>query len=189
MQIDGIHLGEDLLLLAAVGIDGEGGEASARRGRRGHRECRGGAGAPRQPDCSVGSTRAVCRLFIIDGAEGTVEGDPQDLRPPHADPALPGSQGPQHHRAPAKPLHARVRKALRQAWELDDAEKAEKLIRNLARAPGTRGARRLCQHPRRHRRDPHRYPPRPAGRTPPLARLHQHHREHEWHGPARLPQR
>jgi mutator family transposase len=41
----------------------------------------------------------------------------------------------------AKPLHASVRKALRQAWELDDAEKAEKLIRNLARrlereAPG-----------------------------------------------------
>jgi hypothetical protein len=38
-------------------------------------------------------------------------------------------------------LHASVRKALRQAWELDDAEKAEKLIRNLARrlehaAPG-----------------------------------------------------
>jgi putative transposase len=34
-----------------------------------------------------------------------------------------------------------VRKALRQAWELDDAEKAQKLIRNLARrlereAPG-----------------------------------------------------
>src|SRR5437660_11486454 len=38
-------------------------------------------------------------------------------------------------------LHASVRRALRQAWELDDAEKAEKLIRNLARrlereAPG-----------------------------------------------------
>jgi hypothetical protein len=32
-----------------------------------------------------------------------------------------------------KPLHASVRKALRQAWELDDADKAEKLIRNLAR--------------------------------------------------------
>ena len=31
-----------------------------------------------------------------------------------------------------KPLHASVRKALRQAWELDDADKAEKLIRNLA---------------------------------------------------------
>jgi hypothetical protein len=38
-------------------------------------------------------------------------------------------------------LHASVRRALRQAWELDDAEKAEKLIRNLAQrlerdAPG-----------------------------------------------------
>jgi hypothetical protein len=30
------------------------------------------------------------------------------------------------------PLHASVRRALRQAWELDNAAKAEKLIRNLA---------------------------------------------------------
>ena len=40
-----------------------------------------------------------------------------------------------------KSLHASVRRTLRQAWELDDADKAEKLIRNLARrldreAPG-----------------------------------------------------
>ena len=40
-----------------------------------------------------------------------------------------------------KHLHASVRQTLRQAWELDDAAKAEKLIRNLARrleqmAPG-----------------------------------------------------
>ena len=40
-----------------------------------------------------------------------------------------------------KHLHASVRKTLRQAWELDDAAKAERLIRNLARrleqmAPG-----------------------------------------------------
>ncbi len=37
--------------------------------------------------------------------------------------------------------HASVRKALRQAWELGDADKAEKLLRSLARrlereAPG-----------------------------------------------------
>jgi transposase-like protein len=42
---------------------------------------------------------------------------------------------------PPKPLHAAVRKALRQAWELDDPDKAERLLRNLARrleqeAPG-----------------------------------------------------
>ena len=40
-----------------------------------------------------------------------------------------------------KHLHASVRRTLRQAWELDDAVKAEQLIRNLARrleqiAPG-----------------------------------------------------
>ena len=40
-----------------------------------------------------------------------------------------------------KPMHAAVRRVLRQAWELDDAEKAEKQIRNRARrlehdAPG-----------------------------------------------------
>ena len=39
------------------------------------------------------------------------------------------------------PLHASVRRALRQAWELDDADEAERLLRNLARrldqeAPG-----------------------------------------------------
>jgi putative transposase len=32
-----------------------------------------------------------------------------------------------------KPLHSSLRRALRQAWELDDAEKAERLLRNLAR--------------------------------------------------------
>jgi putative transposase len=31
-----------------------------------------------------------------------------------------------------KALHASVRRVLRQAWELDDADKAEKLLRNLA---------------------------------------------------------
>src|SRR5207344_3005877 len=32
-----------------------------------------------------------------------------------------------------KSMHASVRRVLRQAWEMDDAEKAETLIRNLAR--------------------------------------------------------
>src|SRR5438046_9831082 len=32
-----------------------------------------------------------------------------------------------------KPLHASVRKALRQAWELDDADQPERLIKNLPR--------------------------------------------------------
>jgi transposase-like protein len=81
--------------------------------------------------------------------QGVVQGDPPDLRPPPPDPALPEPAPAKAgvHKARniterlAKPLQASVRKALRQAWELDDAEKAEKLLRNLARrlereAPG-----------------------------------------------------
>jgi transposase-like protein len=37
-----------------------------------------------------------------------------------------------------KPLHASVRTALRQAWELDDADKAERLIPNLATGSSSR---------------------------------------------------
>src|SRR6266481_5789068 len=60
------------------------------------------------------------------------------LRPPRQRPTLQARNVTE--RLP-KPLHASVRRALRQAWELDDADKAERLLRNLARrldqeAPG-----------------------------------------------------
>ena len=60
------------------------------------------------------------------------------LRPPRQRPTL---QARNVIERLAKPLHAPVRRALRQAWELDDADKAERLLRNLARrldheAPG-----------------------------------------------------
>ena len=73
--------------------------------------------------------------------QGADQGDPSHLR------AHTPIQRCQIHKARnvierlPKPLHASVRKALRQAWELDDADKAERLLRNLARrleqeAPG-----------------------------------------------------
>ncbi len=49
----------------------------------------------------------VCRLFVVARGQGAVQGDPQDLRPPHSDPALPGSQGSQHHRAHCQALACR----------------------------------------------------------------------------------
>jgi transposase-like protein len=83
----------------------------------------------------------VPRLFIIDGSKALAKAIRHSF----------GSHTPiqrcQIHKArnimerlsPA--LHASVRRALRQAWELNDAAKAEKLIRNLAQrlerdAPG-----------------------------------------------------
>jgi transposase-like protein len=83
----------------------------------------------------------VCRLFIIDGAKALSKVIRRTF----------GGHTPiqrcQIHKARnvierlPKPLQASVRRALRQAWELDDADKAERLLRNLARrldqeAPG-----------------------------------------------------
>ena len=73
------------------------------------------------------------RLFIIDGSKALSKA----LRRTFGrDAAI---QRCQIHKARnimdrlPKSMHASVRRVLRQAWEMDDAEKAEKLIRNLAR--------------------------------------------------------
>ena len=144
IQIDGIHIKEDLMLLAAVGIDGDG-----RKHPLGVIEGATENAAVVQAllDNLVGRglDPAICRLFIIDGAKALSKAIRNTF----------GRHTPiqrcQVHKARniterlAKPLHASVRKALRQAWELDDADKAEKLIRNLARrlereAPGASGS-------------------------------------------------
>ncbi len=85
IQIDGLHIGNDLVLVAALGIDAFGRHTPIQR-------------------CQIHKARNVIERL-------------------------------------PKSLHASVRKALRQAWELDDADKAERLLRNLARrlehgAPG-----------------------------------------------------
>src|SRR5271166_5385390 len=117
IQIDGIHIEEDLMLLAAV------------------------AQALLDNLIERGLDPEVCRLFIIDGAKALTKAIRKTF----------GRHTPiqrcQVHKARnilerlPKPLHASVRRVLRQAWELDDANKAERLIKNLARrleqqAPG-----------------------------------------------------
>ena len=87
----------------------------------------------------------VCRLFIIDGAKALKKAIRNTF----------GRHTPiqrcQVHKARnildrlPKALHAPTRNALRQAWQMDDTDKAEKLLRNLARrlekeAPGVAGS-------------------------------------------------
>ena len=73
------------------------------------------------------------RLFIIDGAKALSKAIRRTFGRAAA------IQRCQIHKARniqerlPKSLHASVRRVLRQAWELDDADKAEKLLRNLAR--------------------------------------------------------
>ena len=140
IQIDGIHIDEDLMLLAAVGIDGNG-DKHPLGVIEGATENTAVVQALLDNLVGRGLDPAVCRLFIIDGAKALSKAIRNTF----------GRHTPiqrcQVHKARniterlAKPLHASVRKALRQAWELDDADKAERLIKNLARclehdAPG-----------------------------------------------------
>lgn len=144
VQIDGIHLAEDLLLVAAVGIDGEGTKHPLGL-VEGATENAAVVQALLDDLVQRGLNPSVPRLFIIDGAKALSKAIRRTF----------GQDAPiqrcQVHKARniverlPKHLHAPVRRALRQAWEFDDAEKAEKLLRNLARtlervAPGVAGA-------------------------------------------------
>ena len=139
VQIDGIHIAEDIVLVAAIGIDGEG--AKHPLGLiEGASEHSAVVQALIDNLIERGLDPAVPRLFIIDGSKALSKAIRRSF----------GRHTPiqrcQIHKARnimerlPKPLHASVRRVLRQAWELD-ADKAEKLIRNLAQrlerdAPG-----------------------------------------------------
>jgi putative transposase len=140
IQIDGLHIGNDLVLVAALGIDGDGNKQPLGL-IEGATENAGVVQALIDNLIERGLDPKACRLFIIDGAKALSKVIRRTF----------GAHTPiqrcQIHKARnvierlPKPLHAAVRRALRQAWELDDAEKAERLLCNLARrleqeAPG-----------------------------------------------------
>jgi putative transposase len=132
IQIDGLHLGNDLVLVAALGIDAEG-----------HKHPLGLVEGATENAAVVqalidnlierGLDPKGCRLFIVDGAKALSKVIRRTF----------GAHTPiqrcQLHKARnvierlPKSMHPLVRRALRQAWELDDVAKAERLLRNLAR--------------------------------------------------------
>src|SRR5262249_28806692 len=145
IQIDGLHLGNDLVLIAALGIDGEGHKHPLAL-IEGATENAAVVQALIDNLVERGLDPKVCRLFIIHGAQALSK----PIR--HTFGAHTPIQRCQVHKAGngtgrrAKPLHASVRRALRQACELDDADKAERQLRNLARrldqeAPGVAACR------------------------------------------------
>ena len=140
IQIDGLHIGNDLVLVAAMGIDGNGDKHPLGL-VEGATENAAVVQALIDNLIERGLDPTVCRLFIIDGAKALSKVIRRTF----------GGHTPiqrcQLHKARnvierlPKSLHAAVRRTLRQAWELDDADKAERLLRNLARrleqeAPG-----------------------------------------------------
>src|SRR5689334_12024114 len=140
VQIDGLHIGNDLVLVAALGIDADGRKYPLAL-IEGATENAAVVQALVDNLIERGLDPKVCRLFIVDGAKALSKVIRRTF----------GAHTPiqrcQIHKARnvierlPKPLHASVRRALRQAWELDDADKAERLLRNLGRrldqeAPG-----------------------------------------------------
>ena len=140
IQIDGMHLDEDLMMVGAVGIDGDGIKHPLGV-MEGATENAAVVQALLDSLTERGLDPKVCRLFVVDGAKALSKAIKKTFG---ADTPI---QRCQVHKARniterlPKHLHAGVRRTLRQAWELDDADKAEKLLKNLARrlehdAPG-----------------------------------------------------
>lgn len=132
IQIDGIHMDEDMLLVAALGVD-----------EKGYKHPLGIVEGATENATTVqalidnlierGLDPGVPRLFIIDGSKALSKAIRRTFGRHTA------IQRCQIHKARnilerlPKSMHASVRSVLRQAWEMDDATKAEKLLRNLAR--------------------------------------------------------
>lgn len=132
IQIDGLHVSTDLVLLAAIGIDANGDKHPLAL-VEGATENTATVQALLDNLVERGLDPGVARLFIVDGAKALSKA----IRATFGKTV--SIQRCQIHKARnimdrlPKELHATTRRALRQAWELDDADKAEKLIRNLAR--------------------------------------------------------
>ena len=132
IQIDGIHMDEDMLLVAAIGVDAAG-DKHPLGVVEGATENATTVQALIDNLVERGLDPTARRLFIIDGSKALSKAIRSTFG---RDTAI---QRCQIHKARnimerlPKSMHASVRRVLRQAWEMDDAEKAEKLIRNLAR--------------------------------------------------------
>ena len=143
LQIDGLHVG-DHVMVAAIGIDG-GGDKHVLGLAEGATENTATVQALLDNLIARGLDAERPRLYILDGAKALSKA----IRRTFGRAAL--IQRCQVHKGRNiverldESLHAGVTKVLRQVWEQDDAAKAEKLLRNLARrlehdAPGVSGS-------------------------------------------------
>jgi putative transposase len=131
VQIDGIYISEHLVLVAALGIDSEGFKHPLGL-MEGATEHSAVVQALIDDLIERGLDPAVPRLFIIDGSKALTKAIRRSFgrHTPIQRCQIHKARNIMERLSPA--LHAPVRRALRQAWELDDPVKAEKLIRNLA---------------------------------------------------------
>ena len=187
VQIDGIHMTGELVLVAAIGIDGEGVKHPLGL-IEGATENAAVVQALIDNLVARGLDPAVPRLFIIDGSKALskairrsfgVRRSFNGARFTRLATSWSGCRSRCTRRAPgaAPSLGARRR---RQGREADPQSRA---------TAGARCAGRIGEHSGGPRRNPHRHAARPAEGTSSGARLHQHRGERHEHRASRLPQR
>ncbi len=132
IQIDGIHMAEDMLLVAALGIDAAGDKHPLGL-VEGAMENATTVQALIDNLIERGLDPTVRRLFIIDGSKALSKAIKRTFGRDTPIQRCQIHKGRNILERLPKSMHASVRSVLRQAWEIDDAAKAEKLLRNLAR--------------------------------------------------------
>ncbi len=143
IQIDGLHVG-DHVLVAAIGVDGAG-DKQVLGIAEGATENAATVQALIDNLIARGLDPEIPRLFIVDGSRALSKAIRNTFGIAAAIQRCQVHKGRNITERLDEHLHAGVKKALRQAWDQDDAEKAERLLRNLARrlehdAPGVSGS-------------------------------------------------
>ncbi len=131
IQIDGLHVG-DHVLVAAIGVDGDGNK-HVLAVVEGATENTATVQALLDNLIERGLDPTVPRLFIVDGAKALTKAIRNTFGATTAIQRCRIHKGRNIVERLPEHLHASVEKALRQAWDQDDADKAERLLRNLAR--------------------------------------------------------
>ena len=143
IQIDGLAVGDNVLV-AAIGIDGQGAKHVLAIAE-GATENAATVQALLDNLTARGLDPEVSRLFIVDGAKALSKAIRQTFGAATAIQRCQVHKGRNIIERLDVSLHAGVKKVLRQAWDQKDADKAERLLRNLARrleqqAPGVSGS-------------------------------------------------
>ena len=143
LQIDGLHVG-DHLMVAAIGID-TGGAKHVLGLAEGATENAATVQAMLDNLIEHGLDPERPRLYIVDGAKALSKAIRRTFGRAAALQRCQVHKGRNITDRLDESLHDGVRKVLRQAWQQDDAAKAERLLRNLARrlehdAPGVSGS-------------------------------------------------
>ena len=143
IQIDGLAVGDNVLV-AAIGIDGQGAKHVLAIAE-GATENAATVQALLDNLTARGLDPEVPRLFIVDGAKALSKAIRRTFGAATAIQRCQVHKGRNIIERLDVSLHAGVKKVLRQAWDQKDADKAERLLRNLARrleqeAPGVSGS-------------------------------------------------